>query len=206
MDEVQLYDGHNVSRETYEKLRAYEALVQKWTRKINLISSSNIDDVWNRHIIDSTQLYPLMPDNTKLWADFGSGGGFPGIVMAILAAERSAETSFLLVESDQRKATFLRTVNRELDLGLKVNAQRTESLDSLQADVISARAFMPLDGILSHVYSHIAQNGQAILPKGRRAKAEIQQAKKTWRFDLKAIPSITDPEASILVIERIERV
>ena len=117
--------GTSVSRETMERLEYFGELTAKWTVKINLIAKSTIPDIWNRHIIDSAQVFQYA-ESPQHWVDIGSGGGFPGIVMAILAKEHAPETKFTLIESDARKCTFLRTAARELGLNLYAITQRIE--------------------------------------------------------------------------------
>lgn len=122
----------SVSRETMDRLTAYQALIQRWNPRINLIAPSSLPDLRHRHIEDCLQISRLIAPDTGLWTDFGSGGGLPGLVLAIANAE--SDTRFLLVESDQRKATFLRTVIRELGLqNATVSTARIESLDPLNA-------------------------------------------------------------------------
>lgn len=198
-----LVGGVDVSRETSDRLEAFAALVAKWTPKINLIAPGTVAEIESRHIEDSAQLYALAPPGFRHWADLGSGGGFPGIVIAILAAEHDPTACVTLVESDQRKATFLRTALRELGLSATVASDRIEALAPLQADVVSARALGPLPTLLGLVARHLAPEGRAILPKGRGAAAEVAAARASWRFDLAETPSKTDPEARILRIERI---
>ena len=103
----------NVSRETLERLDVYADLLRRWTRKINLVSKGSLEGLWTRHFLDSAQLLTLAPESSVSWADLGSGGGFPGAVVAVLAAETRPDLKVTLVESDQRKAVFLRTVLRE---------------------------------------------------------------------------------------------
>ncbi|MCL4170695.1 UNVERIFIED_CONTAM: hypothetical protein GTU68_049362, partial [Idotea baltica] len=134
----------NVSRETFAALQAYAALLEKWNPKINLVSKSSLQDLWNRHILDSAQLFSLVQHPHNTWADLGSGGGFPGLVIAIMALESGSPDQVILIESDTRKAAFLRTVIRELGLRASVINKRIEQVDPLDADVISARALADL--------------------------------------------------------------
>ncbi len=198
-----LGQGEDVSRETSGRLAAFAALVARWTPRINLISAGTVPLIQTRHIADSAQLFPLAPPGFRHWADLGSGGGFPGIVVAIIAAERNPDAAFTLVESDARKAAFLRIAARELRLAVTVVHSRIETLEPLGADVVSARALGPLPQLLGLVGRHLAPDGVAILPKGRGAAAEIDAARASWRFDLSETPSKTDPEARLLRIERI---
>ncbi len=194
-----------VSRETEAALAAFAALVRRWTPAINLVAPSTLPDLDHRHIADSAQLLPLAPTGWTHWADLGSGGGFPGIVIAILARGRS-DAHVTLVESDQRKATFLRTAARELGLAVTVHAARAESLLPLNADVLTARALAPLSQLLPLAHRHLRPGGTALFPKGRRHAQETAEARQTWHFDLTEHPSQTDPEGRILQIERIAHV
>jgi 16S rRNA (guanine527-N7)-methyltransferase len=195
-----------VSRETEAKLKAFADLVARWTPRINLVSVASLAEIEDRHILDSAQLLAYAPLGWSHWADLGSGGGFPGIVIAILAAETAPAARITLVESDQRKATFLRTAIRELGLTAQVQTARAETLAPLSADVVSARALAPLAQLLPLALRHLALGGRALFPKGRRAQDEITEARRDWRFGLTTHPSRTDPEARILQIEGIAHV
>ncbi|WP_084351178.1 16S rRNA (guanine(527)-N(7))-methyltransferase RsmG [Primorskyibacter flagellatus] len=196
----------NVSRETYEKLQRYVDLLLAWTAKINLISKKSASDVWHRHIIDSIQVFQSIEHPSKTWLDLGSGGGLPGLVVAILATEASPEMKTVLVESDLRKAAFLRNVIRKLDLHATVMSERIENLDPLKANVVSARALADLDTLLSFANLHLAYDGTAIFSKGEKWQKEVDKARESWRFDLDVIQSKTDPMAAILKIGGISRV
>lgn len=194
----------NVSRETEEALRSFADLLLKWTQRINLISPSTEDQIWHRHIVDSLQIYPDDPD--RHWLDLGSGGGLPGIVCAIVARERHPDTTFTFVESDQRKATFLRTALRDLHLSHKVIAQRAEQVEPQDATCISARALKPLAELCSLAQPHLAEGGFCLFPKGKTYAAEIAAAQSEWHFDTILKPSITDPEARIIEVRNLRRV
>ncbi len=187
-----------VSRETIERLDRFEDLLLKWNPRINLIAKNDAGRVWERHILDSTQVFDGAVPPFGTWFDFGSGGGFPGLICAILAAERSPETKFHLVESDTRKAVFLRQATSTLALNVTIHSQRIETFDGWAADVISARALAPLAELLQLSHPHIAPETQLLFPKGRKAETELTHAKESWRFEVDRIPSLTDPEATIL--------
>ena len=197
--------GVDVSRETMEDLEAFAALVARWTAKINLIARGTVDSIWDRHIVDSVQLYKFAPKTFEKWVDIGSGGGFPGIVMAILGKTAHPQARFVLIESDQRKATFLRTAARELNLSVDVIAERLESAPEQDADVVSARALTALSGLLALSERHIKPDGLALFHKGRKSAQEVADAQSNWSFDLEDYASITDPDARILAIRRIEK-
>lgn len=195
--------GIDVSRETMEDLRAFAELVAKWTPTINLVAKGTVESMWDRHILDSIQLYRFAPEYYEKWVDLGSGGGFPGIVMAILAKVAQPKGQFTLIESDQRKATFLRTAARELELSATVIAQRIENAPQQHADVVSARALTALSGLLPLAQRHLSPTGLALFHKGRQSEQEIADARQIWSFDLEDYASITDPDARILAIQRI---
>ncbi len=195
----------NVSRETTDKLQAFVALVQKWTAKINLISKSSIDQIWDRHVLDSAQLFNLAPESGK-WVDLGSGGGFPGIVVAILSQDIGSDHKFFLVESDQRKAVFLRTAIRELELAATVISDRIEKIDPLCADIISARALTDLGALLGFADRHLSQTGVALFHKGAQWEKEDQSARGMWSYQCEMFKSTSHPEAAILKIKDISRV
>lgn len=192
----------NVSRET-EQLAQYAALLRKWNPTINLIAPATIEEIETRHIADALQLARLAPQSTGIWVDLGAGGGLPGLVVAIARPELAVR----LIESDQRKAAFLRTVIRELSLeNTSVVCQRIESADPQNAANISARALAPLPQLMAYVSRHLMPDGHAWLMKGRNWQVEIAEARKTWSFDVKAHQSSTDSDAAILEITEIRHV
>lgn len=194
----------DVSRETLEKLDIYATLLRKWNPKINLVSRSTLDALWSRHFLDSAQLLDLAPPATT-WADLGSGGGFPGLVLAIMSAESNPGTKFTLVEADQRKAAFLSTVARETDLAVRVIPDRIENVPPIGADVLSARALAPLPRLVQLIQRHLAPNGIALLPKGAGVDAELKEALALCAFDVQKFPSRTDPHGVMLKIGGLSR-
>lgn len=195
----------DVSRETLDRLHQFEALLLKWTPKINLISRDTYGDVWTRHIVDSAQLFMLDQTFGRKWLDVGSGGGLPGVVAAILLAERAPDTQITMVESDQRKATFLRTALRECGVSGKVEAKRIESLPAHQAEVLTGRALAKIDALLGIADQHLVETGVALLHKGRNHQDEIDAARSHWHFDVIAHQSLTASDARILEIRNITR-
>ncbi len=197
--------GVDVSRETFDALKSFDAQVRRWNIAINLVSRNSLDDLWDRHIVDSAQIFRARPPQSASWVDLGSGGGFPGLVVAILAKEAQSALRVTLVESDLRKATFLRQAAQALSLQVVVHSTRIESLPPQQADVLSARALASLSELLSYAETHLQPDGTAIFPKGARYAEELAQAREAWDFDLEAIPSASDKDAAILVIRNIHR-
>ena len=196
----------NVSRETMEKLSAYESLLRKWNKSINLVAPGTISQMWDRHFADSAQLLAMTEKNPVSWTDLGSGGGFPGAVIAVLAGKARPELAVTLIESDQRKAAFLRAVSRETEVPFTVINSRIEEAEPQNSRVVSARALAPLDQLLGYVQRHMGQEGIALLSKGSGAVSEVEQARKTWSFTLESTPSMTDSSAAVLKIGEIARV
>lgn len=197
--------GRDVSRETWHRLTVFEMLIRRWNRTINLVSRASLEDLWVRHIEDSAQAFDHCPPHARTWVDLGSGSGLPGIVVAILALERKPDLRVTLVESDLRKATFLRQTVRELSLPTDVLSQRIESLPARRADVVSARALAPLRALLGMADTHLDAGGTAIFLKGERFAEEIADARKDWTFDLEVHPSRLQPHAAILIVRKIKR-
>ncbi|SDW12187.1 16S rRNA m(7)G-527 methyltransferase [Roseicitreum antarcticum] len=181
-------------------------MLTKWNTSINLVSVSTLPDIWARHVEDSAQLWSLVSQPWTHWVDLGSGGGLPGIVVAIIAKSLAPHGTITMVESDQRKSTFLRAVIRDLDLNAKVLAGRAESVEPLSADVLSARALAPLKDLLPFVMRHLKPTGEAIFPKGRTVEAEIAEAQKQWRFDFDSHTSRIAPDSVVLSVRNVSRV
>lgn len=204
MSDLALYDDLVVSRETMERLERYVSLLRKWSPRINLVSKSTLEDAWRRHVLDSAQIVPLLPADTTCIVDLGSGAGFPGLVLAILAAEWDAPFSVTLVESDRRKGLFLREVIRETGARAEVATQRAETLD-ISADVVTARGFTALDRLLGMAAPILGQTGVALLHKGARYESELTEAARNWHMDVERYESRTDPAAAILRIGGLRR-
>ena len=178
-------------------------MLRKWNPTINLVSPTTLDEIETRHIADSRTLVNLGSAGVGHWVDLGSGGGFPGMVVAICRPDLQVT----LIESDRRKASFLRSVIRETGLkNATVIADRIESVDPLNAASVSARALASLPQLMAYVQRHLDPNGRAWLMKGRNWQAEVTAARQSWSFDLIAHPSSTDSEAAILEISGISHV
>jgi 16S rRNA (guanine527-N7)-methyltransferase len=197
---------HNVSRETLERLRHYEQLIKKWNPAINLVSKASLSQLWTRHFQDSAQLARFLPDVPAHWADLGSGGGLPGLILAIMAKEQNPDISFTLVESDIRKSVFLSTVVRELSLKVTVLSERIEDIDPLNADFLSARALAPLETLLGFSERHLGPTGIGVFPKGETWETEVKQAGVKWVFGVEDFTSSTNRNGKILIIGGISRV
>lgn len=201
----QFQEIFNVSRETIERLDAYRALLERWNARMNLVSKQSITEFWTRHAADSAQIAQICRGGTGNWVDLGSGGGFPAVVLAVIFAGESREIQMTMVESDMRKASFLRAALRETGVPGRVEAQRIEKLAPMNADFISARALAPLHKLVGYAKRHGAPAGKAFFLKGAKAEEEIKEALVSWRFDVEKFPSKTDPAALVLKIGGIAR-
>ncbi len=196
----------DVSRETLERLELLANLLRKWNPKINLVSKSTIGDLWNRHILDSVQIYNQSAEKTGHWVDVGSGGGFPGLVVAILNAGDGYPYNVTLIESDLRKCTFLRTVLRETGVKASVITERIEKAEPQNAEVFSARALADLNLLLEFSSRHLGEGGTCLFPKGVNWKKEVLTAEESWSFSYETINSVTQEGAVILKIREVKRV
>jgi 16S rRNA (guanine527-N7)-methyltransferase len=178
------------------KLDAYVELLVAWNRRINLVGPNTIGDVWRRHILDAAQLYPLLPEGARVAADFGSGAGLPGIVLAVMGVPEMH-----LIESDQRKAAFLREAKRVTGAPVEIHAQRASGLTPFKVDVALARAVAPLDDLLHLVYPYLAPHSICLFLKGKGAEEELALAQNRWSLTAAAVSSRTDPSGRILLLE-----
>lgn len=190
-----------VSRETLKDLNAYADLLLQWQKSINLISPATVVDLWNRHILDSAQLYALEPEQQN-WLDIGSGGGLPGLVLAILFKHRMAGR-IQLVESNHKKAAFLQHVITSLALPAQVHANRIEQvLPMLGAcDVVTARAFTDLTSLIAICNPLLIKGAIGLFPKGRDVERELTDAAKSWQFNHSLHTSLTDCASCIVKIQ-----
>ncbi|OBY25910.1 16S rRNA (guanine(527)-N(7))-methyltransferase RsmG [Leisingera sp. JC1] len=205
MSSKDLFGTLNVSRETMQRLEIFDTVIRKWNPKINLVSRSSLDQLWTRHIADSVQVFRCV-ETPGHWVDIGSGGGFPGLIVAILAADEVPQMRITLIESDQRKSAFLRTAARECGASLTVISDRIEQVEPQKANVLSARALASLDDLLGFAEHHLTADGVAVFPKGENWKKEVDNARQRWRFEMETARSLTEPEAVILKIRGVERV
>ncbi len=206
MDSEEFANRVNVSRETVDKLAVYADLLKKWTTSINLVAKSTLPDLWNRHFLDSAQILELADLESGHWVDIGTGGGFPGMVVAIISSETRPDIQFSFVESDSRKAEFLRTVTRSVSLSVSVYPKRIEEMEPIGADILSARALAPLGVLLGFAERHLKLSGNALFMKGASFRQEYNEALEHWTFQSEEYASITDDASVILKIGDIKRV
>jgi 16S rRNA (guanine527-N7)-methyltransferase len=195
-----------VSRETTDRLDALEALVRRWSPRINLVAPGDLARLRARHTLDSAQLFDLAPASASDWLDLGSGGGFPGLVIAAIAADRRPTLHVTLVDSDARKCAFLATAVRDLALRASVENRRVETLPPRRVDVVSARAFAPLARLFPMAAPFLGPGSVALFPKGAGLDAELTEAAAAWHSVAERIPSATDPAAAILRVTELRRV
>lgn len=194
-----------VSRETLERLEMFEALLRKWQPRLNLVSRHALDDLWMRHIADSGQLLRLASQDARIWADLGSGAGFPGAILGVMLRER-AGACVHLIESDQKKCAFLAAVSRETEAPLIIHCQRIESaLPRLAGvDVIVSRATASLPVLLNWSRATLEAGALGLFSKGKTYAAELTGYTPPDRIALRLEPSRTDSGAVIVVAQAVE--
>ena len=190
----------HVSRETLERLTAYVELLKAWNRRINLVGRDTIGDVWRRHIQDSAQLFPLIPAKARTLVDLGSGAGLPGLILAIMGVPEVH-----LIESDQRKAVFLREAVRLTAAPAVVHAQRIDRVPAFAADIVTARALAPLPELLEICERFLGNRTICLFPRGRMVEEELTILGEAWNIRLDRHPSLTDPSGCILRLEAVHR-
>lgn len=187
-----------MEKHVQEKLEKYLALLEKWQPKINLISNNTLGNAWERHFEDSMQLADILPEGDKVLFDLGCGAGFPGLVLAMMRPELKV----YLVESDQKKCSFLKTVSRETETPVEIYNCRIEDVSrETKPDIITARALASLDALFDYCADWIAANSTVtlIFMKGENADQELVALEGKWKFNCCTFPSKTDKKAKILV-------
>tara|TARA_B100000214_G_scaffold36440_1_gene22921 strand:+ start:191 stop:832 length:642 start_codon:yes stop_codon:yes gene_type:complete len=185
----------NVSRETLEKLQVYADLLLKWQASINLVGPGTVPEIWHRHFYDSAQLFPYLVSDGPV-IDMGSGAGFPGLVLAAMGRR-----NVTLIESNGKKCSFLRNVNRQLSLDVTICQSRIETCRSLpRAQYVVSRALAPLEMLLFYAHPLLADDGTCLFFKGRSVETELTSVKKNWTMQSNSYPSETDPQGVILTV------
>jgi 16S rRNA (guanine527-N7)-methyltransferase len=183
------------------ELELYEVLLRRWQAKINLVAPATLDSIWVRHFADSAQVAAVAPD-ARVWADLGAGAGFPGLITALLL-KKEPGADVHLIESDQRKAAFLRAVSRETGAPATVHAERIEqALAPLAAkiDAVSARALAPLAKLIDLARAPLEKGAKAVFLKGEEWRDELTAAERVGRFSVETIQSRTHPRARVIVV------
>jgi 16S rRNA (guanine527-N7)-methyltransferase len=195
-----------VSRETLDRLDRFVETLLAWQQRINLIAPSTEPKLWTRHIADSLQLLALAPQ-AKTWVDLGSGGGFPGLVIACALADKPGARVHL-VESSTKKAAFLREAARATGAPAQIHAIRIEDFVenlAMAVDVVTARALAPLVRLLAATYPLLKTGTLGLFPKGQDVDAELTEAAKCWSIQSSLAPSLTDPKAKIVRVTGINK-
>lgn len=200
MTPEQFQAATGVSRETLERLTAYAELLVKWQARINLVGPDTIPNLWQRHFLDSAQVFPILPQPIHRLVDMGCGAGFPGLVLAVMGVP-----DVHLIESDARKCAFLREAARVTGTSVTVHNARIEMVPPLAADLVTARALAPLDKLLGWAERHLLPEGHCVFLKGRGVEDELTAASKEWNITFERFPSQTDPLAAILHLKEVRR-
>jgi 16S rRNA (guanine527-N7)-methyltransferase len=194
-----------VSRETEARLDKFVTVFLLWQSKLNLVASSTLHELWTRHIADSLQLLPLAVE-ARVWVDFGSGGGFPGVPIACaLAGQPGAKVH--LIESNMKKAAFLREAARVTGLPAVIHEERAEKYGESCAEtvhVVTARAFAPLKILCDQAFPLISRGAIGLFLKGQDVDAELTDAAKYWKLEASKVPSKTSPQSAIVVIRSLK--
>lgn len=193
-----------VSHETESRLDLFVNLFLRWQKAVQLVAKSTLPTLWTRHIADSLQLVALAPD-ARLWADLGSGGGFPGLIVAIALAGRPGAMMHL-IESDTRKAAFLREAVRITQAPASVYNERIESVAERigTVEVVTARALAPMDKQLLLAYPLLSTGARGLFLKGQDVDSELTEAAKSWSINYSIQPSLTDPRGRIVLVNRVQ--
>ncbi len=199
--EIQWIADLDLPPHVLSRLQSFADLLARWNLRINLVSRHDGPDLWHRHLADSLQLIPLMPENLSSAVDFGSGAGFPGLVLAIATG-----VPFTLIEADQRKAAFLSEAARLTAAPVRIQNMRIEQVQLARSRLVTARALAPLPALLAFAEPFLAPAGVALFPKGKTVEAELTEASRQWHMRLERFPSRTNSEASVLRVSEIRRV
>jgi len=190
-----------VSRETYSQLQSYVELLHHWNQRINLIGECPIEEIWFRHVIDSAQLYPLIPDRKASLIDMGSGAGLPGIILAILGC-----SNITLIESDMKKCQFLHEAARITKTHVRILPERIEKAENIHAHIITARALASLNDLLPMAMKLSHEDTYCLFPKGSNWSKEIDTVREHWKFQMEHFPSVTSPDSVILKLSELKAI
>jgi len=201
---AEFHAATGVSRETLARLKLYVSLLHDWNARINLVSARSLEDVWRRHVLDSAQLVPFIPPDSRSLVDMGSGAGFPGLVLAILAAERQP-LRVVLFEAIAKKCRFLAEVAKRVGVIVEIRNARIEAAEPEPFDVVTARACASLTQLLSYAVPFQGKNTTCLFLKGQSVGAELNEASQIWDFAVQQYPSRSDASGIILKIQGLRR-
>ncbi|MGH7117874.1 MAG: 16S rRNA (guanine(527)-N(7))-methyltransferase RsmG [Acetobacteraceae bacterium] len=199
-EDLQRVAGFSPGAPIISRLQTFADLLAQWNRHINLVSRDDLPRLWTRHIADSLQLIPLLPQNLSAAIDLGSGAGFPGLVLAI-----ARDIPFTLIEADRRKAVFLAEAARVTNAPVRIENTRIEHAHVRPARLVTARALAPLPALLALVQPILAPDGFALFLAGKNVESELTRVSRRWHMRLERFPSRTNPEASVLKVSEISR-
>ena len=189
-------------KESEKEINIYIDTLKKWQKAVNLVSNASLNDVWNRHILDSVQLYPLIPSSAKILVDLGSGAGFPALPLAILNKKNHGPLEqIILIESDTKKCLFLKEISRLLSLTVQIINQRIEKIHDLSADVITARGLADIGTLLQFSRPFIKPETICLFLKGQSVQKEIEN--NIIPCQIEKIKSITNSDSFILKITEV---
>ena len=195
----------NVSRETFPALEEFRSLLLSENKKINLISKSTEKDSIKRHIIDSAQIVDIIDKNTKTCLDIGSGSGLPGVVLAIILKKKGSKIKFKLYEKSMKKSIFLKKMIKRFELNAEVMQKNIFEERELEADIIVARAFKPLQTILELINKNFSHYNSLILFLGKSGRDNINECLKSWKFEYEILKSLTDVNSVIVKINNLRK-
>ena len=193
----------NVSRETLNGFYEYKTLLSKWNEKINLVSKNTLVDIWERHFLDSGQIIKHVEASGKRWVDVGSGAGFPGLVVALLLRDRKIDCDLVLVEKNAKKVYFLKEVIRKLNLSVEVVNDNIDTLEPLNADILTARAFSELNNLIEIAFRHRKREGICLFLKGENYRFELDKTLNYWFFDYDILDSLSNSSGKIIRVKKI---
>ena len=201
---IEVFQKHlNLPEPLLEDLKTYVTVLKKWQKRINLVGKATLADVWCRHVLDSAQLYGLIPASAKKVIDIGSGAGFPGLVLALYFKHYGGPETHL-IESDSRKCSFLAEVNRQTNAGVIIHAKRVEAISDLKGDVITARALAPLRKLIKISKRFDKGNTIYIFLKGAKGREELTDAQKEWTMNVTETKSQTHAVSMIFTLKGVQ--
>ena len=203
MKKTDVIETLNVSRETINSFSEYEALLSKWNQKINLVSQNALADLWVRHFLDSGQIINHVDASGKKWVDVGAGAGFPGLVVALLLRDRKIDCDIVLVEKNTKKVFFLNEVIRKLNLNVKVVNNNVDTIEPLNADILTARAFSELKNLIELSVRHRNERGVSLFLKGENYRLELDKTLNYWFFDYDIFDSLSNSSGKIIRVKKI---
>ena len=203
MKKIEFVKSLNVSRETLNGFYEYKTLLSKWNEKLNLVSKHTLVDIWERHFLDSGQIIKNVEASGKRWVDVGSGAGFPGLVVALLLRDRKVDCDLVLVEKNQKKVFFLNEVIRKLNLRVEVVNDNIYTLEPLNADILTARAFSELNKLMEIAFRHRKKEGICLFFKGENYRIELDKTLNYWFFDYDIVESLSSSTGKIIKVKKI---